>query len=76
MNELNQAHLQWINVQAGKIHIKEFIFQKDTWSKFMKSNIKIHDVINSYKHQLSGPSPTFAYFLKSSVAIIWLLLSF
>ena len=76
MNELNQGHLQWIKVQAGKVHIKEFMFEKDIWWKFMKSNIKIHDVINFYEHQLSGPSPTLFDFLKSYVAIIWLLLSF
>ena len=42
----------------------------------MKSNIKIHGVIIFNKHQLSGLSPTFTYFSKTSVAIFWSSLVF
>ena len=29
MNDLNEAHLQWIKVRVGKVYIKYFLYEKE-----------------------------------------------
>ena len=40
MNDLNEAHLQWIKVWVGKIPINSFIFEEETFNKNLWNQTK------------------------------------